>query len=604
VPDRIVVPEDLSQLDDAALAELERQVVERFDTLDADDDVSGEVLAEMGELADGLDRIRATQTERTQAAQAQAAQREELQRRVRGQQDDDTDDDEPADEPAEGEGAEGAEPQARPAGDLQPVAADQTAVIAAAVTAAMAPVVEALAARVPGLQVREPAPLAAARAHQPPQPTPPRRLQVHAGADIPRVPRGGLLENLDQLGAALRERAKSMPTTHTKTPGGWLQYDQVPGAIVASIGQDHLDHVIDGERTSPAEVEELWHELVNPDAAEALLAAGGWCSPSETRYDFYNVVCTDGLLDLPSFGVNRGGVKYPVSPSYADIFAAQLPGGVMTSSTVPWVWSETDDIAAVTGAPPSKGCVRAPCPSFTDVRLEAHGICVTAGNLTDDAYPEATANFLRYLLSVFEHAQNARYMAQLLALSSAVVTGGPAAGTAISIDLPAAVEWAGIDYRTKFGMCDRDVLEAIFPFWIKAPIRTDIAGRTGREAVDVSDAEVNRLFTSRGIRPQFVKDWQVRGANQPGGATAARLYPAAVDWLLYSAGTFMRGNGMTLDLGVVRDSLLNKSNDFTAAWMEETHLVARFGHESRLYRTDICAAGNTGAANIVDCRSA
>jgi hypothetical protein len=599
VPDPITVPPDLGELEPQALEELEASIVARFDALDGQDDISGETLAEMGQLADDLDRVRAERANRQQQAEQQAEQRSELQRRVRGQ-----DDGEQAEGEAEGQAeAEGGEGEGEPSPnerELEAVGAAALApAIAGAVAQAMAPIVGALAQRgIPGLVVREPVPLAAARQHQPTQPAPPRRLAITAGADIPRVARGAQLEDLDALVAAVQDRAKSLPVTHTEVPGGWLQYDQVPGAIVATMQNDHYEHVIDGERTDAAEVEELFHELVTPEKAEALLAAGGWCAPSETRYNFYNVVCTDGLLDLPSFGVNRGGVKFPVSPSFADIYTGQA----MTVLTVPWVWTETDDIAAVTGSP-TKPCVRAPCPSFTDVRLECYGLCVTAGNLTDDAYPEATRNYLRYLLSVYEHMVNARYMTQLVAASSAVVTGGPAAAQAISVDLPAAVEWAGIDYRTRYGMCDRDVLEAIFPFWIRAPIRTDIAARTGREALDVSDAEIDRLFTTRGIAPQFVKDWQVRGTNQPGGAAAGRLYPSSVDYLIYAAGTFMRGNGLTLDLGVVRDSTLNSRNDHTAAWMEECHLIAKFGHESRQYRTAICAAGRTGAANLADCRT-
>jgi hypothetical protein len=71
--------------------------------------------------------------------------------------------------------------------------------------------------------------------------------------------------------------------------------------------------------------------------------------------------------------------------------------------------------------------------------------------------------------------------------------------------------------------------------------------------------------------------------------------------MIYAAGTFGLGNGMTLDLGVVRDSTLNAENDHTAAWSEECHLIAMFGHSSRLYTVGVCAAGRTGVANIADC---
>jgi hypothetical protein len=104
-------------------------------------------------------------------------------------------------------------------------------------------------------------------------------------------------------------------------------------------------------------------------------------------------------------------------------------------------------------------------------------------------------------------------------------------------------------------------------------------------------------FSVRDVRVQFVDDWQVRGAGTStslGSATTQSAWPLSVDFLIYSAGTFILGNGMTLDLGMVRDSVLNAENDHTAAFFEEAHLVARVGHESRQYRVQISVNGNTG----------
>jgi hypothetical protein len=117
----------------------------------------------------------------------------------------------------------------------------------------------------------------------------------------------------------------------------------------------------------------------------------------------------------------------------------------------------------------------------------------------------------------------------------------------------------------------------------------------------VPDAQIAQWFDCRNIRVQFVDDFQVRAAGQPGAATPITRYPSIVNGLLYAAGTVARGNGMSLDLGVVRDSTLNAENDFTAAWMEECHLIAKFGHEVRNYQINICPDGNTGAASGTAC---
>lgn len=588
----VEMPADLAALSPEDLAALLDRLVEQFDAGQAAEEVTDELLDQLDQLAEHITTVRAELAEREQASASREERRRALAERVHPPESDAGDDQADA-EPAAEVPAEELSP-AEP--DAEPVAASA---VAREIGREFARVLrEALPAREPirGEVLRE------AQRHAPSARVPDRReFVITAGADVPGYPRGGRLEDFGQLGDALTRRARSMPPTATPAPpGGFPSYDQFPGSIVATA-ENAFDLVIDGERTAPGEMEEAWHELVDGDKAEALLAGGGWCAPSEQRYDFFNVVCTDGLLDLPTVGVQRGGIKFP-DVSQTGFWYGSIYSGALDATTNPWLWTEANDIATVSGAP-NKPCVRVPCPSFLDVRLECYGVCLTAGNLTNDAYPEATQNYLRYLLAAFEHAQNARFISQILLLSTATVTGGMLVANAISVDLPAAVEWAGIDYRARYGMCETDVLEVILPYWIRAVIRTDIAARTGRDAVGVADAEIDRLFTVAGVRPQFVKDWQMRGTNQPGGATPTALYPAAVEFLIYPAGSYVKGNGLSLDLGVVRDSVLNSENDYTAAWFEECHLIARFGHAAARYSVGICAAGRTGIANLANCRT-
>jgi hypothetical protein len=114
----------------------------------------------------------------------------------------------------------------------------------------------------------------------------------------------------------------------------------------------------------------------------------------------------------------------------------------------------------------------------------------------------------------------------------------------------------------------------------------------------VTDGQMMDWFDQRMVRLQFVSDWQVGTGDFPGQATPRALWPAAVQFLIYAAGTFVVGNGLDLDLGVVRDSTLNAKNDHTAAWTEECKLVARIGHDSRVVTVDFAVDGNTGAANL------
>jgi hypothetical protein len=360
------------------------------------------------------------------------------------------------------------------------------------------------------------------------------------------------------------------------------------------------------DRTSPGQMQELIEYLRRPEKMESLVAGGGWCAPSEIRYDFFNIACSDGLIDLPTVGVTRGGLKYPVSPSLADAFlngagdtvgmAGWAKAGFDYTSD-PWLWTETSDIAAVTGTP-TKPTMRVPCPDFDEVRLECYGITLTAGNLTDDAYPEATANTLKLLLTAWEHAQNARKISQMVSLSTTAITGIGGANKPVYNTVLSGVALAASDYRAKFGMCDVDILEVVFPYWVKELITADLAWRTKStsDLLSVTDAQINGYFADRGVSVQWVNDWQVRGSGQFGNASSnLTAWPTSESFMMYAAGTFISGNGLTLDLGVVRDSVLNAANDFTAAWSEECHLVAKVGHESRLYSLNFAVNGSGSA---------
>jgi len=374
---------------------------------------------------------------------------------------------------------------------------------------------------------------------------------------------------------------------------------------VATV-RNKFEHTVD-DRTSPAQVGELIEHLVRPEAKESLLAAGGWCAPSEIRYDFFNIACEDGLIDLPTFGVTRGGIRFPVSPSLADAVGdnAFAPFAVpFSNASVPFLWTEADDILTVTGSP-NKPCMRVPCPDFEEERLECYGICLTAGNLTDDAYPEATQNTLRLLMAAHAHAMNARLIALMVAQSSAPITTGefsgggtPATAKPAYQQILSGLSLGATDYRARYGMCMDDILEVVAPYWLRDVIRADLAWRNGVDLLSVSNEQINGYFTDRNLRVQWVNDWQVRGAGQFGNATPVTAWPTTVDVMIYAAGTFLHGNGMSLDLGVIRDSVLNAENDFTAAWSEECHLIARVGHESRQYRITFSVMGATTVANL------
>jgi len=537
----VAFPSDLSTLSLDDLRALETRAVAEFNTLADDEDITDEGVDRLTELADGIKSVRATIQTHTVAAGKRSAKRDALVTDVRV--------------------AAQAEPEPEP--ELEPEPEPEPA-----------PQVQAVTRRTSLARAQERAPAVPSNVGTGIATT------ITAAAPTSGVMIGQRFDDMTALADAMSTHSRSLVATHGR-----------PSYLTVATVHNDFEYELDGERSTLQQVEALFNQIRSEDALEALVAGGGWCAPSELRYNFFNITCDDGMIDLPTFGVKRGGVRFPVSPSLADVFT-----GTFNNTTNPWLWVESDDILTVTGSP-NKPCIRVPCSSFSEARLECYGICLTAGNLTDNAWPEQTKNFLKLLMSGHYHAQNQRYLAQMTALSTfaGIVTGGATTtGDSIWSDAPTAVGIAAQDIRTRFGLCDGDVLEVVFPRWVKDAMKSDMSRRSGVDPVNITDAMVNSQFSMYRVRVQWVQDYQVRGSGQFGGSTALLNWPATVDFMVYPAGTVMRGNGMTLDLGVVRDSVLNAENDHTAAWTEECHLIAMFGHQIRSYRLPVCVGGKVG----------
>lgn len=575
----IEVPEDLKLLSENELRALHTQVTERFNSLQSQE-VTPETLAAMSTLADHNDKLEAAISgreaeKRTAEEKARLANDEQLQRlsaRVRGG--------------SPGTGT----PDDRPAVDSESIAAAAARGVVAALVAAG----DGGELDVSALTERATSSLTAAQRHAPPVAPPPvRPVAVTAGVDIPGISTGSDLPTMEAMAEAFQKRARGVPVTA-------MGIASTQGGSPALSIRNEFEHTID-DRTPPQKVDELLRHVTRREAQDALVAGGGWCAPSETKYDFFNIADVDGLVDLPTVGISRGGIRFPVSPSLADVFINTPATGwggfsaTFGNQSVPWLWTETDDALTVTGTT-NKPALRVPCPSFSEERLECYGVTLVAGNLADDAYPEATQNFLRLMMAAHAHAVNGRILALMVSKSSSAITTGDFATTTNPAfqQLLGGLSLASTDYRARYGMAKGAVLEAVIPFWVASAIQADLTWRTGTDQLlSVTIDQINSYFSDRGVRVQWVNDWQVRASGQFGHSTALGNWPATVDVMLYAAGTFVLGNGLRLDLGVVRDSVLNAENDFTAAWSEECHLVAKLGHESRLYRIAFNVNGGT-----------
>lgn len=315
-------------------------------------------------------------------------------------------------------------------------------------------------------------------------------------------------------------------------------------------------------------------------ARRAVTAAGGWCAPSETMYDFCSYETVSGILDIPTVTIRRGGINFTKGPDYATLAAN-------------WGFLQTE---AQAEAGTEKECYAVECPPFAETRLDAVGFCVTAGVLTASpgGYPELIRRVLEIGLTAHAHKINREVITRIQTLIGAA-TNYVEIGAATS-DLLQALEIAALRLRYSLAMAENATVEVILPIWVKAAIRADLSRRTGVDMLAIGDAEINRWLAARGIRAQFVYDYQDFTSATSGTWTAL---PTTLEFMMYPAGAFIKGTSPVIDLDTIYDSVQLSTNTYTAAFFEEGLLVAnRCGFGVR-YSVDLGALqGRTGAANI------
>jgi hypothetical protein len=596
-PGRFQLPADLTSLTVEQLGELRAAAEAEFDGIyGADGGARADQLARANELIEAIEKIQS----RSEALAADAADTQAKFDALAARRRPTAETESPAGD-GQGDNEQGGTTAPTPE---EPAQAGQLVPVGGATTAS-----RELGGLAGGKQLNPS--LAGIRTAGPTQTPPAPPLAITASVGLPGAfEPGARINDLRQLGDLVEDRARGMGdagkgTNRYMPRRGSESYG---GVQIASIARQWRDGQF-SDAGGIAEIEEYRTRIAakrRPDAFSALVAAGGWCAMGEPIWDFFNVTCQGGMIDLPTRGINRGGIIVPTSPTVADAYTPNLGlyGAAFSNATVPWLWTEADDILTVTGST-NKPCLRVPCAGMTNYRLECYGVCITAGNLADNAWPESTANFLQLINNVHYHASNARYISQISTLAGAAIfasvgcTGG---GRGAAAPLLGVAEIAAVDTRTRYGACPDDVMEWVLPTWAKTSVRIDLSKRMGiSDFMCVTDAMIAAWFNCRNIRVQFVEDWQVRAAGQPGSSTPIQTLPTSVQGLMYFPGAIVRGNGMSLNLGVVRDSTLNAENDHTALWMEECHLIAQFGPAPRLYQIELCPDGTVGAADLTSC---
>lgn len=355
----------------------------------------------------------------------------------------------------------------------------------------------------------------------------------------------------------------------------------------------------------------------NP-ASGALVASGGICLPVAVVWDLPVFSTADRPLrdGLPAFEASRGGLRFVQPP---DIGIPSLEGGTASGAgTSTTVWSEAIDADP---AGQVKPVWTVACGSEELVYVGAVTTRVQFGNMTSRFFPEQIAANTEQAVAVSARQAELNLLTQLADSSKQLL---PRQYLGASRDILATLDLTIEQYKQSHRIPDTASFSAVFPSWAKGIIRADLLREVAhdnagsRDIMAVSDAEIESWFAVRNCNVIWTLDSLQAGTYGTGGqsiptqyfslatagaqptwpseGTGANPTPFVMAWFLYVEGTFQFLDGGRLDLGVVRDSLLDSTNSYEI-FSESFEALAMRGLEAYQIQQPLFPAG--GSAGTV-----
>lgn len=388
-----------------------------------------------------------------------------------------------------------------------------------------------------------------------------------ASAGIPGIAEDRVLDKMELALAVKTKREQS-----TSTPKGVEEK-----VVVASVNYGANfpeERILRGDSQDQAKIDAVTSPV-------ALTASGGLCAPVANYYEIENVSSSSRPVRdqaMAGFNASRGGLKFTQAISLAEIDDGV---GIKTS---------TEDAAGGTTA--EKSCQAVACPDFDEVELDMIYRCLQFGNLNSRAWPEMVAAFNDAALAA--HARVAETaLLDAMASYSTAVTSAKVYGAVSSLFYTILRTAAGM--RSRHRLDDSHTLRAVLPGWADELLVADLVNSQFTRFEHTREGVVRLIRELCNVEVTFTPDGPT-GAGQVFGAQGAGAvldFPDTIVWFLYPEGSYLFLNGGSLDLGIVRDSTLNNTNDYRV-FAETFEAVAFIGIESLKVTSTVCPTGETG----------
>lgn len=458
-----------------------------------------------------------------------------------------------------------------------------------------APPVEAVTAAAPAAALR-PLPSRAQRSAPAPDEITPR-IALTAAAEGLGYGLGAELGDESEASAAIarmmvRRRGQfgSIPEgTHGDTiPIARAEWDDLYPAE-RRLGDDPAANFAKVEAvTASALVTRNFEARIKKDGADSLVASGGLCAPLTPYYGLDMVSVDDRPVraSLASFNADRGGINYA------------RPAGLGVISGGVGVKTMAQDAAG--GSAAVKTCQVVDCPPFTSTVIQAIYHCLQFGNIGSRTFPELLEQWNRLVLAAQARIAESLLLDGIKAASTKVTAA--AGGLGASASLPSQIITAANGMRSRNRMAPDAVLRVMLPNWVLDLLVSDVY-RSQFQRFDMTPEKFVSLLRSHNVEPGFYIDGPSTGVGQVWGAQAATTllpFPTAVQWAIFPEGSFLFLDGGMLEMGLVRDSVLNRTNDFQI-FGETFENVAFTGIESIWVTSTTCDSGQVNAPVNAGC---
>lgn len=323
------------------------------------------------------------------------------------------------------------------------------------------------------------------------------------------------------------------------------------------------------------------NEVRSRNAEENALVAAGICGPVTPVYDIPVIGDTDRPVRdaLARIGADRGGITYRPA-----IDGVAQTGGIGT-------WTAAND---ETTPLPEKTCLEVDCPTPVTAEVEAIYQCLTFSNMSTQFDPEAMESVIQAGEVAFARYAENKLLTQLTTASKTLY--GPrvlGAARDYFVNLDKLVAY----YKSVHRLSDDAPLRMINPLWLKNILRMDIARQMvgdGLDTLAIADELMMDWYRRRNINPTFHLDGinpaEITGPDpditvpqqsytSAAAGTEIPNYIGNVSTLLFREGDWKYLDGGELNMGMVRDSVLNANNRFQT-FREEFAIAAHRGIES------------------------